>query len=408
MSKTAGTIVNARRFLAPAFLVLLLPACAHRLLFLLPSQPEAKFDISSSEMEWVEAQLDKAPAEATEACAYWRSAQTNLVEKPSRYGSFRNNWEMTEGQPKLSSSRVYNGRALIGDLLTYEVGLWCLRADLVVLEQKCHQGSAQDCVALAQKYDEGKDVPKDPARSVSLRGRACDAGDFESCRSLARFYLDGYAGLPRDAQRAQRYWEAACNAGIGRSCSDLAQVFWRGSDGFSKDVPRAVKLFNQGCDSNDPDACTFAARIYAEGGEGVPKDLRLAGVLLLRACDRSNGSGCYELAALGERLGYNWEQRVEFIRKACGASQIYCDMLPGGECRFIDRLLPIGSCATSTSACSRLFGRCCGDVLGECCRIQSHKYISPLPMEIQFTDARGNVIDPHHSANSSVGTCMAQ
>jgi hypothetical protein len=119
------------------------------------------------------------------------------------------------------------------------------RRDAGRYERHCERGKAAACSLLASQYEEGRGVPKDPARAGALERRAfaidtkaCDAGDaracekpdFDACRAAGLMWLGG-EGVPADEarggvllERATALAKAACAAGRTDACDYLEQI----------------------------------------------------------------------------------------------------------------------------------------------------------------------------------------
>ena len=160
----------------------------------------------------------------------------------------------------------------------------------------------------ADKIPEATRRPKgtaaDCARNPESCLNHCDAGEGDSCYSLARLIQDNDT-VQNDV--ADILYRHACRLGIVSGCTNSASnLFERHDDAAA--VTCAARTFEVGCAREDPWACTMNGLALAEGigrAKNVPEALRS----LDRACEVSiqkNGEACTkakELKAATARSG---------------------------------------------------------------------------------------------------------
>ena len=86
----------------------------------------------------------------------------------------------------------------------------------------CDGGTTEHCLVLGDKYRDGVDVAKDPARAAALYQTACDAGVLAACNRLGALYER------QDAARAVALYRKACEGGDSYGCVNLGRAYWVG------------------------------------------------------------------------------------------------------------------------------------------------------------------------------------
>ena len=88
----------------------------------------------------------------------------------------------------------------------------------------CDGGTTEHCLVLGDKYRDGVDVAKDPARAAALYQTACDAGVLAACNRLGALYER------QDAARAVALYRKACDGGDARGFAQLKRTPESGSE----------------------------------------------------------------------------------------------------------------------------------------------------------------------------------
>jgi TPR repeat protein len=234
-------------------------------------------------------------------------------------------------------------------------------AALRVLDAACLLDDAASCNIAGVIYGEGRGVPKDLERAVSLLDRACRLQNGFGCANLT-FYqklaaadelklfqkscdlgtpfgcawlgarmleqdnadkrlamsklqlgCDGYVGfacarigshywngmgLPKDEEKAADFFERACLLRNGVGCVELASALQLGK-GRQRDEVLALTMLKDGCKLDKADGCFALGTAYLRG-VGTPKDVNLAKQHLGTACDANHAEACRWLAELSE------------------------------------------------------------------------------------------------------------
>jgi hypothetical protein len=129
----------------------------------------------------------------------------------------------------------------------------------------------------------------DATHAAQYYERGCDSDDAGGCFQLADLYEKG-TGVPRDPRRAAGLYERACSGGDLRGCANLGILAMQG-DGVERDDARAVVLFRQACDGGNAGGCGNLGSAYRVG-RGVPRDETRASELYQRACSGGAKNFC--------------------------------------------------------------------------------------------------------------------
>ena len=116
------------------------------------------------------------------------------------------------------------------------------KLDLAIRRQQT-AAAAGDAVAaldLADMYDEGKIVPKDPVAALAWYRRAAALGSSRAMFRIGQMYDTGH-GIPMDRVAAAHWYQQAAALKDGEAEYHLAQLYARG-DGVPRDPARADEL----------------------------------------------------------------------------------------------------------------------------------------------------------------------
>jgi TPR repeat protein len=100
--------------------------------------------------------------------------------------------------------------------------------------------------------DNGRGVPEDIGRAVTLYTKGCDGGYAPSCLRLASLRAFG-RGVPKDVVAALRVLEPACEPGGREACARLGQAL--ASTGDLADLAKARTVLAGSCDGGFAPAC---------------------------------------------------------------------------------------------------------------------------------------------------------
>lgn len=185
-----------------------------------------------------------------------------------------------------------------------------------VLNYRCGDNSAADCLTLGKVLDEGKFVKPDEARAGTSMGRACDLGLQDGCVSLITFMrkggssalaeacdrrdgascfllgslFSGGAGVPKNPDLAFELFQKSCGLGWWRACGRLGVSYLNGQ-GTRVNPGLAIANFEKGCQGQNAASCLEAAQFYQSDKWGVRMEA-LARQRRQQACDLGLQSAC--------------------------------------------------------------------------------------------------------------------
>jgi TPR repeat protein len=117
-------------------------------------------------------------------------------------------------------------------------------------KRACNGGVSTGCVNLGRFYHRGAGgVPKDDARALPLFTRACDGKNPAACAELGRCYEEG-RGVPPDLARAMSLYERGCNTHADfaeEACALLGKIYLEGRPGITPDRAKGIDLIRPAC-----------------------------------------------------------------------------------------------------------------------------------------------------------------
>lgn len=198
-----------------------------------------------------------------------------------------------------------------------------------LFEKACSRGAAVGCTRAGWMYERESGGRPDLGKAASYFDRACHGHDADGCLFQARAYASGL-GVPKSEERARSLTgqavslhEQACQSSDRRACLRLFEILARG-DGLTRDLSRAIGFAERACSLGEKAACLPAGRWYLTG-EGGRRDASRAADLLERACEgKGSALGCCALAtvyAAGSGVVANPSQARSLFRKACSLGE---------------------------------------------------------------------------------------
>jgi len=185
-----------------------------------------------------------------------------------------------------------------------------------MLNGKCQDSSAADCLALGKILDDGKFATRDEAQAGVTFGRACDLGLQEGCVNLITFMkkggsnelaaacdrgngascfllgslFSGGAGVPKNPSMAFELFQKSCDIGWWRACGRLGVSYLNGQ-GTAVNPGLAIASFEKGCRGQNAASCLEAAQFYRSGKFGIKVEA-LARQRFQQACDLGAQTAC--------------------------------------------------------------------------------------------------------------------
>jgi localization factor PodJL len=132
-------------------------------------------------------------------------------------------------------------------------------------------GDAAAEVEIAQRYLEGRTVPRDPQKAAGWMQAAADAGNVFAQYRLGALYEKG-VGVARDAGRARELYTKAAEAGNARAMHNLAVLYAQDGGAGKPDYAMAVEWFRRAATYGVRDSQFNLGVLYGRG-LGAPQDL---------------------------------------------------------------------------------------------------------------------------------------
>lgn len=143
------------------------------------------------------------------------------------------------------------------------------------------QGSVPAMLELADRYQKGEGVAKDPREELRWYRVAAEAGDWKGMAGLS-YMLEEGEGVKRDPAEAKVWAERAMagrlqelrrDASYGSTMAmiEIAHVYANGRPGIPKDEAEALRWYRMAADKGDRDAMWELEKAYEEG-RGAPRD----------------------------------------------------------------------------------------------------------------------------------------
>ena len=86
--------------------------------------------------------------------------------------------------------------------------------------RKCEAGDAPNCERLGKLYLNGKGVPKDETRALSVFEKTCDHGNMRACLDTGALYATA-TGTTVNLAHAKQLMDKACAGGEHTACENV-------------------------------------------------------------------------------------------------------------------------------------------------------------------------------------------
>ena len=126
-------------------------------------------------------------------------------------------------------------------------------------------------VDIAQRYLEGRTVPRDPKTAAAWMQSAADAGNAFALYRLGALYEKG-VGVTRDAQKAKELYKKAADAGNARAMHNLAVLYAQDGGAGKPDYASAMDWFRRAAEYGVRDS-QFNLGVLHGRGLGATQDL---------------------------------------------------------------------------------------------------------------------------------------
>ncbi len=144
------------------------------------------------------------------------------------------------------------------------------------LSAKAEKGDTSAALDLADVYENGEGVPKDPAKAYAWFSRAAELGSTRGLEMAGWHEISG-DGTAFDPTKALESFRKATAAGSGYAAQQIGWMYEKGK-GVPQDDAQAVEWYRRAIQQGEMDACGSLGWL-TETGRGTPKDLVAAAKL---------------------------------------------------------------------------------------------------------------------------------
>ncbi|MBI1408104.1 MAG: hypothetical protein GC145_18480 [Caulobacter sp.] len=199
---------------------------------------------------------------------------------------------------KACASGDDNGCRMKASALFYDRADAASRAQaMAMFETACKAGRAWGCLGLADAYDRGLGVARDPARSARYAAQGCTGGRGDRLRLCT---LHGSAlvsaGDKASLNSGEKFLDASCKGGDGLACNRLGLIGLGRKAGATTTLGEGLYYLRRGCDLDYGEACANLSIAYSRGVE-VDADPAVSLALLDKACRLKHGPSCDQASA---------------------------------------------------------------------------------------------------------------
>ncbi|HEX2747776.1 MAG TPA: SEL1-like repeat protein [Verrucomicrobiales bacterium] len=136
-------------------------------------------------------------------------------------------------------------------------------------EKACTSNQPDALFGMVRMYDDGLDVPKDPAKATDFLFRAAKAGHLVAINEMGVRYQQG-RGIRADNVAAVGWFLSAAESGLPAAMSNMGTCYETGN-GVPQNFDRAGSWYAMGAKLNYPPAQYGLARLF-ENGQGTAKN----------------------------------------------------------------------------------------------------------------------------------------
>jgi TPR repeat protein len=144
------------------------------------------------------------------------------------------------------------------------------KMDLAQVQLLAKAGDTNAIIDLATRYGNGKDVPKDGKKALSLLNEAVAKGSTQAMFLIGAAYAKGFAGSA-DQVQARKWYERAAAAGNMNGEYWVGLVIGRGLDGNPANWHEAMPWLERAAAHGHSDAAFMIGWLYETGALGHPQ-----------------------------------------------------------------------------------------------------------------------------------------
>jgi TPR repeat protein len=150
-------------------------------------------------------------------------------------------------------------------------------------------------------YNSGAALNVDPAKALEFYQKGADSGDRWAIASLGDVYRAGKI-VPQDLEKALSFYQQAAELGNAAVYSKIGDLYYRSAEALQVDPAKALDFYQKGADSGDRWAIASLGDVYREG-KIVPPDLGKALAFYQKAADLGNAAVDAKLGEIYYRNG---------------------------------------------------------------------------------------------------------
>lgn len=230
------------------------------------------------------------------------------------------------------------------------------------LESACKRGDAKSCIELGDMYAEGRGVPQDYRKAISLYRKACamvnigrreyrlpakrrekkdlnhyrqrqkvtalhsemiqrksypEVEEVQERQSLTTFPLISQQKEPVAVDtRIKELYERACRMGNNMACYRLGDMYYYGRD-IKQDYNEALEYYQKACRMGNNLSCYRLGDMYYYGQVKNGDLLAMSEFFYQRACDLGNSMACFRLGEISYYINQDLQKALENYQKAC-------------------------------------------------------------------------------------------
>lgn len=228
------------------------------------------------------------------------------------------------------------------------------------LEKACRKGDAKSCMELGDMYAEGKGVPQDYTKAITLYRKACAIGSIKNRQKVRRKskeapkYTYKYQSPAVDTKRqlermvpveekkpesvqivvipspvdntssttlqhsmnTKELYEKACEMGDNMGCYKLGEMYYHGREA-QQNYEKASEYYQKACRMGNSIACYRIGEMYYYGQVQNDDPHAMSEFFYQRACLMGNDVACYKLGDINYYSIQNLQKSMEYYQKAC-------------------------------------------------------------------------------------------
>lgn len=184
------------------------------------------------------------------------------------------------------------------------------------LRSLAEQGHADSQYGVAQLYDKGRGVVRDPVVAAQWYRKAAEQGYGDAQNMLGLFHQQG-KGVTQDFRVAAQWYRKAADQGVAKAQYNLGQLYYNGQ-GVQQDYVQAAEWYRKAAAQGNGYAQNALGMLHGKG-LGVPKDFSVSAQWLRKAADSGNPDAQFNLGMLysaGQGVPQSYAAASDWLEKA--------------------------------------------------------------------------------------------